>query len=253
MAEPVDARHSKCRRSNPVRVRVPPRPLFMPAHKLPDKDFKWTPELAYIVGLITTDGNLSSNGRSIVMRSSEIPLLQTFKKCLRVSNKIGRTSPCGYSRKCSYRIQIGMVQFYRWLLKIGLTPAKTYTLGALAIPNEYFPDFLRGHLDGDGSITIYKDFYNTFKNQEYVYTRLWLRFISVSKHHIIWLRKRIGELLGVHGHLWADKWKNKHVPMWVLKFGKKDSIRLLHWMYYSPDIPCLLRKRRKAEKFLTIL
>src|SRR3989338_4553102 len=47
----------------------------MPKPKLPLKDFKWSPELAYVVGLLVTDGCLSSDGRHIIMRSSEKPLL----------------------------------------------------------------------------------------------------------------------------------------------------------------------------------
>ena len=33
---------------------------------------------------------------------------------------------------------------------IGLTPNKSKTLAPLAIPDEYFRDFLRGEFDGDG-------------------------------------------------------------------------------------------------------
>ena len=43
----------------------------MPRAKLPDIDFKWTPQLAYTIGLLTTDGNLSKDGRHIAMRSKE--------------------------------------------------------------------------------------------------------------------------------------------------------------------------------------
>jgi len=43
----------------------------MPRIKLPPKDFKWTPDLAYAVGLLVTDGNLSGDGRHITLRSKE--------------------------------------------------------------------------------------------------------------------------------------------------------------------------------------
>lgn len=224
----------------------------MPKPKLPAKEFTWTPNLAYAIGLIATDGCLSRDGRHIIMRSSDIQLLETFKRCVGTSDKITETFCNGFAKKPSYRIQPSMVQFYRWLLTIGLTPAKTYTIGSLNIPDKYFPDFLRGHLDGDGSISSYKDFYNTYKNPKYIYTRLWLRFISASEHHIEWLRLRILQLTSIKGHRWTDMNTNrvKKVPMHVLKFGKKDSIRLLNWMYYNPDVPCLERKRKKAQKLL---
>ena len=227
---------------------------FMPKTKLPDINFEWTPNLAYIIGLLTTDGNLSGDGRHMTMRSSDIQLLKTFKKCLDLKNKIARSKNDGWATKPSYRVQFGNVQLYRWLLKIGLFPAKTYTIGKLDIPDKYFRDFLRGHLDGDGSIWTYIDYWNTFKNPEYVYTRLWTRFISASKIHVQWLNEKITKLLGPKGHLWERKPQrlDQTTSMWEVKFAKKESIKLLSQLYYSPDVPCLIRKRKIAEKFIKI-
>jgi len=224
----------------------------MPKAKLPNKEFDWTPNLAYIIGLLVTDGNLSGDGRHIIMRSSDTQLLKTFKECLSLSNKIGTTHHNGWSTKPSYRIQFGDVQFYRWLTRIGLLPAKTYTIGAITVPDEYFRDFLRGHFDGDGSVTGYTDRYNTYKNPRYIYTRIWIRFISASGIHIKWLRSRILQLTGVKGHIWESKkiQPGRTTTMWDLKFGKKESMALLNWMYYAPDLPCLHRKRKKAESLL---
>ena len=238
-------------------VRLPPHPLtLMPGHQLPDIDFAWSPNLAYAIGLIATDGCLSTDGRHIVMRSTDMQLLKTFKKCLNISNKICYTPDVrndGYKKKRAYRIQTSKVQLYRWLLKIGLSPAKTYTINTLSIPDEYFRDFLRGHLDGDGSVWGYTDRYNIFKNPKYIYTRVWLRFISASEAHIRWLGSTIFKLMGTKGHIWnVKKLRTNNVSMWQLKFGKKESIMLLDWMYYSPDVPCLNRKRKKAEKLLTL-
>lgn len=224
----------------------------MPKAKLPDKDFEWTPELAYVIGLLATDGNLSKDGRHIIMRSCDIQLLKTFKKCLNLSNRIEETFYNGWGKRRAYRIQFGNVQLYRWLLKIGLTPRKTYTIGKLEIPDKYFADFIRGHLDGDGSIWTYKDYWNTFKNPKYIYTRLWIRFISASRIHIEWIRENIYRLLSIKGHLGERKpWRNDQTTsLWEVKFAKQDSIKLLSWLYYNSDVPCLIRKRKIADKFI---
>ncbi|MDO8663411.1 MAG: hypothetical protein Q7K28_01040 [Candidatus Wildermuthbacteria bacterium] len=224
----------------------------MPKPKLPDINFKWSPKLAYAIGLLTTDGNLSKDGRHMTMRSSDVQLLKTFKKCLSLKNKIARSKNDGWATKPSYRVQFGSVQFYRWLLKIGLFPAKTYTIGKLKIPDEYFRDFLRGHLDGDGSIVTYKDYWNTFKNPKYIYTRLWVKFISASKTHIEWLRESIVRLLYVKGHHYPGKIYRSYqtTEMSGIKFAKKESIKLLSQLYYSSTVPCLIRKRKIAEKFI---
>ncbi|MDP2927160.1 MAG: hypothetical protein Q8N65_03445 [bacterium] len=227
----------------------------MPKPKLPDIDFEWSPQLAYAVGLLATDGNLSGDGRHINMRSSDIQLLKTFKQCLGLKNKIARSKNDGWATKPSYRVQFGDIQFYKWLLKIGLFPAKTYTIGELKIPDEYFSDFLRGHLDGDGSVYTYKDYWNTFKNPKYVYTRLWVCFISASKSHVEWLRERIRKLIRISGHLNENKATrlDQTTSIWKVKFAKNDSIKLLKWIYYRKSLPCLERKRKTALKTMAII
>lgn len=225
---------------------------FMPKQKLPDKEFYWTPDLAYAIGLLTTDGNLSKDGRHINMRSSDTQLLRTFKKCLGLKTKIAKSNNDGWATKPSYRVQFSDVQFYRWLLKIGLFPNKTHTIGKINIPDKYFRDFLRGHLDGDGSIVTYKDYWNTFKNPKYVYIRLWVKFISMSKIHIDWLRNSISKIISIRGRKSQSKpyYSYQTAGIWQLKFAKKESLKLLSWIYYSPAVPCLTRKRKVAEEFI---
>lgn len=233
VVKPENTTDSKSVASNGLRVQLPPSALFMPKAKLPDKDFEWTPRLAYVIGLLTTDGNLSKDGRHITMRSSDVQLLKTFNNCLDFPYRIVRSKNDGWAKKPCYRIQFSNVQFYRWLLRIGLFPAKTYTIGSLKIPNKYFPDFLRGHLDGDGCIITYKDYWNTFKNSKYIYTRLWVKFISASKSHIKWLRETISKLLSIKGHVSQGKIYRSYqtIGMWTLKFAKK--ILLNYYLGYT--------------------
>jgi len=220
----------------------------MSRKKLPDKLFVWTPRLAYAVGLLTTDGCLSSDGRHIILTSADTEQLENYKKCLRLSNAIGKTRNITGTY---FRVQHGGVQFYRWLLSIGLSPAKSKTLGKILVPDEFFMDFLRGHLDGDGSITTYTDRYNTFKNPAYVYERLWLRFISASERHIIWLRETVIGITGIKGRIHHTKSTAKYpTVIHTLKYAKKDSLLLLKYIYYKPSLICLKRKKIIAKKFI---
>lgn len=225
----------------------------MPRKKLPAGHFEWTPERAYAVGLIVTDGNLSGDGRHIILRSKDIEQIKNFKKCLGLKNKIGTTKKIlsDGSAAIYYRVQFGNVQLYRWLESLGLTPAKTYSIPPLPIPNLYFRDFLRGHLDGDGTVTSYIDTYNIKKNEAYRYARLFIRFISASELHLRWIQETIQHLLGIRGDFWRHTSKDvKRVDMWQLKYMKKDSKILIPWLYYKEDLLCLHRKREKAEQAL---
>lgn len=71
-------------------------------------------------------------------------------KGLDIKVKIG-LKKSGETARTAFRIQFGDVNFYKFLLRIGLIPNKSKRLSDLKIPNLYFFDFLRGHLDGDGS------------------------------------------------------------------------------------------------------
>ncbi len=182
------------------------------------------------------------------MRSSDIEMLKNFKKALNLKNRIGTTRN---GKIISYRVQFGSVQFYNWLLKIGLTPRKSLTIGPINIPNRYFRDFLRGHLDGDGSIRTFTDYYNTPKNPRYIYIRLITKFISASENHMLWLKEKIETVLDVYGRLHKTKpAKENYANIWVLKFGKKESIKLLSKLYYNKNVPSLSRKRKIAELFI---
>ena len=137
---------------------------------------EWTNKIAYAIGLITTDGNLSKDGRHIIFVSKDLSLVKLFKRCLNLKNKIS-TKTSGYSNNegIYYYIQFGNVIFYRDLISIGLCTNKSKRINQLCIPKDYFSDFLRGHLDGDGTIRAYNDY--AFPKSK----RLYVNFLSASK------------------------------------------------------------------------
>lgn len=197
----------------------------------------WKRNIAYAVGLITTDGSLSSDKRHITFVSKDIDLIKTFKRCLNINNKI-TPKKSGYSNKIYNKIQFGNVKFYRWLLRIGLTPNKTKTIGDIKIPEKYLPDFLRGHLDGDGCIRSFQD--PVYRNSK----RLYIVFYSASLKHLKWIQKRIKQSLIIHG--WIERGKN----VCRLTYAKSESKTLLKFLYYNKNIPCLERKRNLIKYYL---
>lgn len=228
----------------------------MPKKRLPRVDLKWTPELAYTVGLITTDGNLSPDGRHLEITSTDLQLLDTFKRCLHLKNNIVDNPKGGFANATkAYRVQFGNVVLYDWLVKIGLMPNKSLIIGALKIDKRYFRDFLRGHLDGDGSIIFYIDRYNSYLNPKYIYKRLFVFFMSASKKHIVWLRRQVKSLISVNGSLQTriKVYKERKSIYYRIKYSTKEAKILLNWIYYKTDLPCLLRKYRIARPFLTSL
>jgi len=213
-------------------------------------EFSWSPELAYAVGLITTDGNLSIDRRHIQFTNTEYELIQLFKNCLGIKNNPSITPPSGFGKKSAYRLNFGNVRLYRWLEEIGLRTNKTRSLGEIKIPDKYFADFLRGHIDGDGSIFTYVDNYATYKGKRYTYNRLYTVFISASFEHLNWIRKNIKKSIDIEGALTSYLRENRKFPLWKLRYAKKESLRILPWIYYNHNLPCLDRKRKIAEQFI---
>lgn len=202
----------------------------------------WNKDLSYIVGLITTDGSLSIDGRHIYLTSKDIDQIKTVARILHLKNKIGIKASSYNPNGKYYILQFGNVKLYRFLLEIGLTPNKTKTLGALEIPRYYFADFLRGHLDGDGFTFSYWD--KRWKNSFMLYTG----FTSASKNHLEWIHGEVKRLYNLQGTI-----KSSGKSAFQLLYAKNGSLKLLKKLYYSEDIPCLQRKRFKIREALDII
>lgn len=198
---------------------------------------EWSPDFAYAIGLLVTDGNLSTDRRHIDFTSNDIEQLENFMKCLGIKQKIGvKTS--GYSGRKTPRIQFGDVNFYKFLLSIGLMPKKSKIIKGVIIPKKYFFDFLRGHLDGDGSFYSYWD--PRWKSSFMFYTS----FVSASHAHINWVQGKIFEFLRIKGHIT----KSRTQSCYQLKYAKKESEKLLKRMYYSDKVTRLKRKYLKIKR-----
>lgn len=208
----------------------------------------WSAEIAWAVGVIAADGNLGRDGRHLAVVSKDLDFLETIRDCLGV--RAAATRSRNGPGRFIFRLQWSDRELHAWLRGIGLTPAKSLTLGPLAVPDEHFADFFRGCIDGDGSVLVYTDRYHTLKNERYVYERLYVSLVSASRPFIEWMQTTAQNLAGVHGVIEVKREAGRR-PIWLLRYAKRESIRVLHWMYHEPTVPCLARKRAKAERFLS--
>lgn len=200
---------------------------------------EWSSNFAYAIGLLASDGNLSKDGRHINITSKDEEMITTFKKCLEINNKIGRTAR-GYSKEKKYfRVQFGDKNFYEFLLTIGITPAKSKTLGELKIKKSYFKDFLRGLFDGDGNIHM-------FWHPESKNPQVRFRIFSASKKFLNWLQQSVNSQLGTRG------FQMKLQGALELAYGTHDSIKILNFIYYKNFESCLLRKYDKTKRIFLL-
>ena len=182
-------------------------------------------DLWYVVGLIATDGNLSKDGRHISIVSKDNKFLRKVRKALLLKNKIGFKANGIHPEKIYSVLQIGDKKFFNFLLSIGLIPKKSLILGKLTVPNDYFVDFLRGVIDGDGTIVSWVHKWNG--NVQWS-----IRIYSAASKFIHWLKNEIETIYKISGKIYGYSKGRKNI-YYQIKFGKFASKVILEKCYYD--------------------
>lgn len=195
----------------------------------------WSSNLAYAVGLITSDGCLNKDGCHIFFTSKDFELVNNFKKALGLKNKIGKHHRGGETEKKYFYLQFGDKNFYSFLNQIGLTSAKSKTIKSVEIPDKYFADFLRGLFEGDGTFYSYRDkrWPNSFGFK--------MSWASASADFINWLKESLTSKYTVKGYL------HKGVGVQNLEYVKGDSKKLYQIIYGKLPNLYLTRKYLKVK------
>ncbi len=193
----------------------------------------WSKDFAYAIGLITSDGCLSKDQRHFYFASADLELINNLKQALSLSNKLIKNIRGQKPRKEYFAISFGDKVFYKFLNKIGLTSKKSRTIKSVKVPPGYFPDFLRGLFDGDGTFYTFWDrrWPNSFGYQ--------ISFASASSNFIKWLKNILSKNYGVKGFI------RKGDGVFNLRYVKGDSRKLFSAMYSNNKILFLKRKYTK--------
>lgn len=201
------------------------------------RKYSWNAPVAYVAGLIASDGCLYNDGRHINLTSLDIDQLEIARSILSLKGTI-KTKPNGYGGVGFY-IQFSNVAFYDFLYNSGIKPAKSKIIGQVLVPDKFYADFLRGYFDGDGCIYGFWD--KRWRSSLMYYTE----FTCASPSFLLWLQTQNTKLIGVS----AGRIKPARRAL-SLSYAKEDSKRLFRFMYYSTDVPAL---RRKHTKFVDLL
>lgn len=199
---------------------------------------EWSPNFAYAIGLITSDGCLHKNKRHMSFASNDIELIKKFKIALGIKNKPTKFARSGETVKKYQYVTFGDKVFYAFLNSIGLTSAKSKTIKSVDIPDKYFSDFLRGLFDGDGTFYTFWDrrWPNSFCFK--------MAFASASPRFINWLRERLATLYGTKGCL------HKGAGVTNLEYVKGDTRKLYQAMYHKDDLLFFSKKYLKIKNAL---
>lgn len=113
----------------------------------------WTSEMAYILGYIFADGNINwkpeKSYRALTITASEKDKGHLEK----VRSKLESTKELLYSKNTkSYRLIVNSKTICMDLMRLGLIPRKSLTIKFPKIPEKFLRHFIRGIVDGDGSV-----------------------------------------------------------------------------------------------------
>ncbi|OIO47446.1 MAG: hypothetical protein AUJ32_03015 [Parcubacteria group bacterium CG1_02_40_82] len=219
----------------------------MPIFKSRNENFfkKWSPEMAYVLGFFTADGNMIRNKRGahfIEFTSTNKDLLQKIKKMICPDHKIS-VRERGGNWKPAYRIQIGSKKIYNDFEHLGLMERKSKRMNFPLIPEKYLAHYIRGYFDGDGSVTI-----STYKRTDRggrLNRAILSGFICGSKQFIQGLYRRLRKFAKLTGGTLYY-----HDGGYRLTFSVKDSLALYNFMYSDVKNNLFLsRKKKKFEKY----
>lgn len=203
-------------------------------------DTTWSSNLAYAIGLIASDGCLSSSTKRISFVSKDKELVDLYRTALSITSNPYQSGRGGTTEKNYWSIAFKSRQFHDYLVLIGITPAKSKTIKKVQIPDVWFPDFLRGIFDGDG--TFWTTWDRRWPNSFVYYTGL----SSASLEYTKWLKKRLSALYGVNGCISPGK------GAYTIRYVKGDSRKLFKIMYYRTDLLYLKRKYAKIKTALEL-
>lgn len=201
-----------------------------------NEDFfsKWSPEMAYVLGLIATDGCVSRTG-TVSLCINDKDLLGKVKDVMGSAHTIKYYG----HQEGLYSFNFSRQKLCADLNRLGIFPNKSLNIRFPDVPDAFLIDFVRGVFDGDGSVFFEKRS-----------SKLPLRasFISSSKDFIETLEAKLRALGMPKRTLYQHKTKN--AVSYMIRYAHADSIRLFKLLYNKNAIKNGLFLARKYKKFL---
>jgi len=192
----------------------------------------WTPEMAYVLGYWWTDGcmRIKSNtgAHEFEIASNDREHLETIAQTIGGNYGLRKVSE---GTQC-YKITFCSKEMYQDILAHGGTPRKSKTIGFPYIPPELLPHFVRGIVDGDGTLSWNGD-------------RPVLHIYSGSRQFLFDIAAAIEHATGMY-----TPNVNANRSLWYIKWSTIRAKNLASWLYFDNPGIALDRKRAIATKFL---
>lgn len=202
---------------------------------------KWSPDMAYILGIMFADGHIRHKTMNIVLQNKDQYLLKQILRKIIIPNEkiwLGRNGNARVMWICS-------VDMVKDIVKIFEKDKKYLRHNFPKIPKKYLPDFIRGLWDGDGCVWWSSDssaYLSALSGGSIVFLS---QVMKVLRNNIGDFSGHIEKALHYKGDPICGHFLKKDSITYQLCLGVNDTRRLRDFMYSTPSDLKMIRKYKK--------
>lgn len=193
----------------------------------------------YLLGVFITDGCVQEieSKKVVSLTSKDKEWIEIIK------NIICPELPLQFYNG-AWNFRINSVKLANWLIKNNCVPSKSLTVKAPEIPDEYFSNFLRGCIDGDGTFGIYNILDKRSKKEKY-HKQIICALCSGSKDFIFALNRKLLSL--GYQNTYSEEISKRKNPLYRITFRGRHALKIINFIYEN-DVLSLQRKKSIAEQ-----
>lgn len=193
-----------------------------------------THELAWVIGLLAADGHIEKSGRRVIISQSGEAGKEMMEHLARLIGWTGKIVCKKTSRQDAYEVRFTSAPVCTALANYGIVNGKTKTFTLPDIPTEFMSSFIRGYIDGDGSIGVY----HVGKSKNFL-------ILSVVGND--WLVRDFAQLVPSNNFVISQKRGVSEV-----RWNGQNAYLASHWVYQSSELPETKKSRiwREYERGL---
>ncbi len=196
----------------------------------------WSSNSAYILGFVLADGCIvkgTYNGYSDMLKFGvnirDLDILEKIKSELNSDHKISKIKSACY-------LSLSSQKLVNSLKKLGIDYRKSLREKIPRIPKLYVRDFIRGIIDGDGSLSINKNNYPSIS-------------VCGGKETMIFIQDRFLRKLKVFSKLTQQSYKDTGFNLFQIGYRGSSAQKIINYIYKNAEL-YLNRKYNLATKCL---
>lgn len=200
---------------------------------------------AYILGAFMTDGYVYYKSN----KAAECGLVSKDSDWLElISRFLGGSIPVtSENNQPLHRIRLYNIAVAEWLVRGGCVPNKSLTLKFPEVESEYLPDFIRGCMDGDGSISL-----SRYLKKGNYYPKITVYLCGSARQFLEDFQQKL-EVQNIRSNF-LDMTSYKRgkaapykAPHYRVSMNGKHACKFLRWVYYPEHEVSMPRKRLKVQ------